>query len=98
MAAAQGSPCLISTSGALGFSILGSGCVFSKTNARALIAGGMILAGSIVLLAGITLITVEGFRRTGALSAVRQVPIAGPWIAQASPRPAPKPAPAPAAS
>jgi len=97
MAAAQGDPCLISVPSALGF-FLGSGCIYSKTNARALIAGGMILAGSIVLLAGITLITVEGFRRTGALSAVRQVPIAGPWIAQASPRPAPKPAPAPAAS
>lgn len=97
MAAAQGDPCLISVPSALGF-FLGSGCIYSKTNARALIAGGMILAGSVVLLAGITLITVEGFRRTGALSAVRQVPIAGPWIAQASPRPAPKPAPAPAAS
>ena len=83
MAAAQGSPCLIGVTGYLDV-IFGNACMFTKTNARALIAGGMIVSGSVIVLAGVALLAAEGFRRSGAIAAVQRVPVAGRWIAQAS--------------
>jgi len=77
MAAAQGDPCLISVPSALGF-FLGSGCIYSKTNARALIAGGMIVAGSVIVLAGVALLAAEGFQRSGAAAALRGNPVTRP--------------------
>lgn len=61
------SPCLISfpTAGIPLVGSVGGGCLFSKTNARALIGGTIFGVGAVVAVAGLALLAAAGFGKTG---------------------------------
>ena len=60
---AQTSTCLISAPSVLGF---GGGCLFSKTNARAIIGGLVFGAGGLTAFAGLAILTASAFSHTKA--------------------------------
>lgn len=54
----------------ISFPLSGSTCVLSKTEARALIGGSLIVLGGAVSIFGFAVLTAYGFKKTGALNAV----------------------------
>jgi len=61
---AQTGTCLLSAPKVLGFSL--GGCLFSKTEARALVSGLMMAAGGLTLFAGLAVLTASAFAGTKA--------------------------------
>jgi Lysozyme like domain len=66
-AAAGGTPCLV-TMPSVG--PIGGGCIFTKSEARAMIGGLVLTAGALIMLPGLIILAAGGFRSSGAASAV----------------------------
>jgi hypothetical protein len=61
------SPCLIASPKLPVVGSVGGGCLFSKTNARALIGGAIVGAGGLLFIGGAVILVAAGFNKSGAL-------------------------------
>lgn len=72
--AATASQCLIAAPSLnLYVTSLGGGCLLSKTTARAIMGGALIVAGAVVMIPGVALLAAFAFRQSGAAAKVVQV-------------------------
>jgi len=68
-----GSPCLVALPSLPIVGTVGSGCLFTKTSARAFIGGFLIFAGGTTVLLGGIVLAAAGFRKSGALNRAASV-------------------------